>query len=299
MIKNGKRIVLEASEGITFRVQEGVDEIIIKVLNEYLSSTYSDNYKEPVIPEGYVHLTGEWNTGFVIQNKADKSEFVWVPVGYLDPDGTLDGEHFVEKFGRMNFYDSDFSESGYHEEVNDDFFESVKKHGGYYISRYHASKSKKGKLVFKKGNDPWVNINYHDAEKAAADYAKDSKDVVSIITNGTAFDSMLRWIIKSGAKTKEEVVDNSTSWGNYWNSPNSPKKVMPTGSNENWCVCNIYDVAGNVDEWTSEANGSSCRVLRGGYFLNFGVYWPAAVRFNYYPVGNFSFTSFRSVLYIK
>ena len=32
-MKNGKRIVLEASEGITFRVQKEKDEIVIKKIN--------------------------------------------------------------------------------------------------------------------------------------------------------------------------------------------------------------------------------------------------------------------------
>lgn len=261
---------------------------------------FYDNYKTPYIPEGYVHLKGSWDTGFVIQNKSDKSEFTWIPVGFLDPDATLDGEHFVEKYGRMNFYDSDFSATGYHEEVNQDFFESVKKYGGYYVSAYHASKEK-GKLVFKKGNMPWTNINYPDAAAAAASYAKGSKDVVSCITAGAVFDTMLRWIIKSGAKTKEEVVNDSTSWGNYWNTPNSPHKVMPTGSNENWCVCNICDIAGNVREWTSEVGWCSCRVMRGGsYDPNLGGDdWPVAGRGSFNPYLGDSLTSFRAVFYIK
>lgn len=297
-MKNGKKIVLKAQEGITFSVEENADEIVIRALNENLGSEYSNNYKKPVIPEGYVHLRGSWNTGFVIQNISDESEFTWIPVGFLDSDATLDGEHCNEKFGKMNFYNSDFSESGFYEEVNYDLLESVKKYGGYYISSYHASKQK-GKLVFKKGNMPWVSINYPDAAAAAANYAEGSKDVTSCIVSGAAFDTMLRWIVKSGAKTREEVVDNSTSWGNYWNTPNSPKGVMPTGSNENWCVCNIYDIAGNVDEWTSEKNGSLYHVLRGGDFCYQGDKWKAAGRgYNHYA-DYYLDTSFRAVLYIK
>lgn len=297
-MKNGKRIVLEAEEGITFRVQEGKDEIVIRAIIEQLHSDYSGSYNNPKIPEGYVHLQGTWREGFVIQNRADGSIFTWIPVDYLYDTGTLDGKKFVEKFGRRNFYNSDFSESGYHEEVNKEFIKSVKKHGGCYISSCHASKEN-GKLVFKKGNMPWVNINYYDAEKAAASYAKDSKDVVSIITNGAVFDSMLSWIVKAEAKTLDEVVKDSTSWGNYWNSPNSPHKVMPTGSNEKWCACNIYDIAGNVDEWTSEEYVNSRRVLRGGYYLFSGNIWPAAFRNFHNPYFYCISTSFRAVLYLK
>lgn len=300
MKKIGKRIVLEASEGITFRMQEGAEEIVIRAIieNEKVCSDYSDNYKNPFIPEGYVHIKGTWDTGFVIQNKADGSEFTWIPIGYLDPDGMLDGVNFNEEFGRKNWYDSNFSEKGYHEEIPNEFIQSVKKYGGCYLSSYHASKED-GKLVFKQGNMPWVNINYPNAETAAAGYAKDSKDIASIITSGAVFDSLLRWIIKSNAKTYNQVVKDSTSWGNYWNSKNSPQKVMPTGSKTKWSVFNIYDIAGNVDEWTSEMSGSSCRVLRGGYCNYNGNDWPAASRFYNYPNSYFNHTSFRAVLFGK
>jgi len=297
-MKGGKQIVLRATEGITFRVQEGKDEIVIEAINEDKSPISSSNYQTPYIPEGYVHLKGTWKDGLVIQNKVDGSIFTWIPAGFLDGDATIDGKNFNEKFGRRNFYNSDFSESGYHEEVNQEFIESVKKHGGCYISSCHASKEN-GKLVFKKGNMPWVNINYYDAENAAASYAKDSKDVVSIITNGAVFDSMLSWIVKAEAKTLDEVVKDSISWGNYWNSLKSPKKVMLTGSNEKWCACNIYDIAGNVDEWTSEKYKNSRRVLRGGGCSNNSINWPAADRGDNDPSYDYSDTSFRAVLYLK
>lgn len=298
-MKNGKRIVLEAAEGITFRVQKGKNEIVIKAIMEDIKSSNSSyNYENPYIPEGYVYLKGEWQNGFVIQNLVDKSEFVWVPVGWLDEEATLDGKNFKEKFGRVNWYNSDFSQSGYHEEVNYDFIESVNKYGGFYFARYHAS-NEDGKIVFKKGNMPWCNINYRDAANLAAYYAHGSKDVASQITSGAAFDSVLRWIIKFKAKTIHEVVKDSTGWGNYWNSIDSTKEIMPSGSRKRWCVCNIYDIVGNVDEWTSEQYGISFLVLRGGNFNVVGYDWPAADRCGESPDNYCDLTSFRAVLYIK
>lgn len=298
-MKNGKRIVLEAAEGITFRVQEGKDEIVIKAILESMKSTDSSyNYRNPKIPDGYKYVRGEWNSAFVIENTEDGSQFIWVPALWLDSDATLDGVHFNEKFGRKNWYNSNFSEDGYHEEINQESVESVKKYGGFYFPICHASKEN-GKVVFKKGNMPWVNINYHDAEALAENYARGSKDVKSCITSGTALDTVLRWIIKARAKTHEEVVNDSTSWGNYWNAEKSPKKVMPTGSNENWSALGIYDLAGNIDEWTSEQYGSSRRVLRGGLWNIYGNNWSAASRYNLSPVGDYFVTGFRVVLYLK
>lgn len=256
------------------------------------------NYTNPKIPKGYTHLKGTWDTGFVIQNKTDGSEFVWIPVGFLDPDGSLDRSHFNEKLGKMDWHTSHFAKELYYEELNKYFIESVKKYGGFYFASYHASEEN-GKLVFKKGNIPWVNINYFDAENAAKKYAKIGKDFKSCITSGVAFDTILRWIIKAKAKTYDEVVKDSTSWGNYLNTHNSPRELMPTGSNEKWKVFNIYDLAGNVDEWTSEKHGHSNQILRGGNWESAGNYWPVSDCYRYSPYNNYASTSFRAMLYLK
>lgn len=273
-MKNGKRIVLEASEGVTFRVQEGKDEIVVRAIIE-------DNiYTSPKIPEGYVHVKGAWYEGFVIKNKVDGSEFVWIPVGWLDDDNS-------------------FHKTGYHEEVAADIIESVKKYGGFYFARYHAS-NENGKLVFKKGNMPWCKINYQDAERLAAHYSQGSKDVKSCITSGEAFDSVLRWIIKSNAKTYDEVVEDSQNWGNYWDEVNdSHCEVMPTGSEERWSVLNIFDIAGNVEEWTSERWKAKFRAVRGGNYDGSGRASPVARRTYSSPDHESDGKSFRAVLYLK
>ena len=43
-------------------------------------------------------------------------------------------------------------------------------------------------------------------------------------------------------------------------------------------VNNIYDLAGNVFEWTMEAGSPRYRVLRGGSYSNSGSYNPASSR---------------------
>ena len=300
-MKTEKEIVLKAAEGITFRVHEEEERIVIEAINKPSSADCSYNYKNPKIPQGYVHLCGTWDTGFVIRNQFEGSEFVWIPVGWLDADATLDGKNFNEKFGRVNWrHNLDFSRSGFNEEVSPEDIESVKKYGGYYFARYLASKED-GMLVFKKGNMPLGNIIYPNAETFAEDYARgrSGKDVVSKITSGAAFDSVLRWIIKSRAKTLDEVAKDSTSWGNYSNTTNSPKNVMPTGSDEKWSVLNIYDIAGNVEEWTSERFKNVGRVLRSSSYSYRGYDRPACYRGST-SQGDISFgKGFRVVLYLK
>ncbi len=300
-MKRYEKFVLEAEKGITFEVSEGTrGELIIRALNIATANVYSTNYVNPPIPEGYKHVCGEWNNGFVIERCSDGSQFVWIPVGSLDSNGTLDGDHFSEKFGRRDYMNNEFSDDEFNEALNDELleqFESVKKYGGFYISRYNISK-REGKPQSVKGVMPWVNINFDDAKKVASTI-EDNEAVKSHLTFGAEYDSVLEWFIKTQVKTLAEIAEDSTEWGNHWNTENSPKKVVETGSREEWCANNIYDFAGNVDEWTQERNESSYRVIRGGDCVSNGFDDPVASRDYHNPNFYYDYTGFRATLYIK
>ena len=298
-MKRYEKFVLEAEKGITFEVLKGTSgELIIRALNIATANGYSTNYVNPPIPEGYKHVCGEWNNGFVIERCSDGSQFVWIPVGSLDSNGTLDGKDFSEKFGRRNYMDDEFSDDEFNEALNDELLESVKRYGGFYISRYNISKSSEGKPQSVKGVMPWVNINFDDAKKVASTI-EDNEVVKSHLTFGAEYDSVLEWFIKTEVKTLAEIAEDSTEWGNHWNTENSPRKVVETGSREEWCANNIYDFAGNVDEWTQEKNESSYRVIRGGNYDFIGDYYPVADRNYYNPNLSYGSTGFRATLYIK
>ena len=300
-MKRYEKFVLEAEKSITFKVSEGTNgELIIRA-----SKVCSKNYENPPIPEGNKHICGEWNNGFVIERRSDGSQFVWIPVGSLASNGTLDGVLFTEKFGRRNYRHNEFSKNEFHEELTATEelalqIESVKKYGGFYISRYNISKSSEGKPQSVKGVKPWVNINFDDAKKMSATIVEDNEVVKSHLTFGAEYDSVLEWFIESNARTRSEIAEDSTAWGNHWNTENSPRKVVETGSREEWCSNNIYDFAGNVDEWTQEQKGYSGRhVIRGGFFGNCGCNYSVAYRHFYYPFNFYCSTGFRATLYIK
>lgn len=300
--KRGIKYEKTALNGDFFEFSEGTSgELIIRALDIDKANSYSENYANPPIPEGYKHIGGEWNNGFVIERCSDGSQFVWIPVGSLDSNGTLDGVSFTEKFGRRNYRNNEFSEGEFHERLTDELalqLESVKKYGGFYISRYNISKSSKGKPQSVKEVMPWVNINFDDAKKVASTI-EDSETVKSHLTFGAEYDSVLEWFIKSNARTRNEIAEDSTNWGNHWNTKNPPKRVVETGSREKWCTNNIYDFAGNVDEWTQEQNDSSYRVIRGGDYGDYGSIYPVAYRNCYGPNDNYFCTGFRATLYIK
>ena len=277
-----KEIVPKADGGITSCAKEEWEEKVCPDQN-------------PPILEGFHHLLGTKAEGFVIQDEFG-SEFTYVPVSELIANGTLDdGRNFNQKFGRRAFRGETFSREAFYEERNPALERSSEKHGGFYLSRFPIS-YEKGRLVSKKGNMPIVDVNFYDAERLADMFT--TKNVKAILPSGVAYDSVYQWLIQSGQVSRRQLAEDSTLIGNYWNSPNSARKVLPTGSNEDWCVCNIYDLAGNTDEWSTE-NYRSRRVLRGGVYYDDGYDWPLANRYDYCPDYSCSDTSFRVLLYVK
>ncbi|MGN1310509.1 MAG: hypothetical protein ACI4VP_02185, partial [Clostridia bacterium] len=144
--------------------------------------------------------------------------------------------------------------------------------------------------------------------------------VTSTLCYGVQWDATLRFI-----RDKVDVTD-STTWGNYghhrftfsgkyssnygstWSDEvtNETKPggngddynawLLTTGASEANKAKNIYDLAGNVYEWTMEAYSSTIRFVRGG---NYGNYYPASNRNLDDPTLCGDYIGFRTSLYIK
>ena len=150
--------------------------------------------------------------------------------------------------------------------------------------------------------------------------------VKSMLCTGAAWDSMLDFI-----KDRSHNVTSSTSWGNYsdsdtykvyrgslssdrgstWSAVDTTNGsdvtkdtsiLLTTGAterNKRNSSKNIYDVAGNCYEWTTEAFGTSIRVLRGGSCSDSGSGDPASNRANGSPTLSYNgIISFRPLLYV-
>ena len=176
--------------------------------------------------------------------------------------------------------------------------ESVSKYGGFYIGRYELSGTvtepteKPGKTLTK---TDWYNL--YNACRSSKLQASDK--VKTQMIWGCQWDVTMNWLISSGAKTSDEVNKDSSTWGNYnnYNAANNYTEgtagyeknagsPQNTGSSENWKANNIYDLAGNVWEWTQEADGTSYRAGRGGCYNLHGSGYPASNRANNSPVSS-------------
>ena len=190
---------------------------------------------------------------------------------------------------------------------------SVEKYGGFYIGRYETGNINQDTPVIQKGNTNISSQTWYNMYKRCKNIKGANTNVETGMIWGNQWDRTLMWLIETGSKTKEQIADDSTSWGNYYNATfeyvNSSGSTatknegsstrIPTGSAEYTKANNIYDLAGNVRDWTMEANSTYSRVCRGGYYYSVGGYGPAGYRNYDYPTSSDNYYGCRSALYIK
>ena len=263
--------------------------------SESVRSEWKEKIAEEVegvpVPKGFTYKEGTKDTGLVIQDEKG-NEFVWVPA-------TESTYRKDTSFPGVTPTRDDTLPNGIKDETAD-----VVKYGGFYIGRYEAGipegdtspSNKIGIPVSKKDATVWTNINYTNA-KASAENMISNEYVQTGLLTGKAWDTVCHWI-----KSDDELKDSRT-YGNYNNSE-SPANVKGCGTkqvagySDKWMVKNIYDLAGNVWEWTSEAD-SSYFIDRGGSYSADGSVIPVSYR-NFNDASNADDNvGFRSRLYIK
>ena len=190
---------------------------------------------------------------------------------------------------------------------------SVEKYGGFYIGRYETGNINQDTPVIQKGNTNISSQTWYNMYKRCKNIKGANTNVETGMIWGNQWDRTLMWLIETGSKTKEQIADDSTSWGNYYNATfeyvNSSGSTatknegsstrIPTGSAEYTKANNIYDLAGNVRDWTMEASSTISRVYRGGYYDSGGGYYPADNRGYHNPRNSNYNYGCRSALYIK
>ena len=183
-----------------------------------------------------------------------------------------------------------------------EIMESIKKYGGFYIGRYETG-GLSTTAVINKMNTDIGSQNWYTMYKKCLTLKGNNNNITTMMITGSLWDETLDWIVSSGATNSEGttltyqlVGSNSTTFGNYYNAtfnyiakdaemPTatetkaiSTSTRIPAGSAEYTKTNNIYDMAGNVWEWTTEAYSTFYRVYRGGNYYSYGVSYPMAYR---------------------
>ncbi len=270
---------------------------------------------------------GEQNAylyGLVIEDKSG-NQFVWIPVENMNIFKTTDWQKNEPK----ETIDSTYKEPN--KEDEEEYYKmyyKVKKYGGFYVGRYET-----GDLTAEEQRDTTRNsdsigikkylnvynyvpfklstINKREvigAKELAIKFKEQNeyKTVQTSVMYGVQWDAMLRFIV-----SEQNNVNDSVKWGNYTTSElnytdlagntfskkNGDVYLIKTGSSEQTKAKNIYDIAGNVYEWTMEGAGNGVKVVRGGsYMVTIGQL--AAARYAYNENTANSGIGFRISFYI-
>ena len=236
-----------------------------KDVYEYMQTntkvTYSDG--DVWIPEGFKIAKDSASTvqgGVVIEDK-DLNQFVWVPVATLAD-------------YKRTWYTGYDSFSSYSEALPEDEKTSVERYKGFYIGRYEAgdkestvaktlrSSNDVTKTVTIKANQaPYNNVRRTQAVSLAEGFAtKQGYKAKTKLVSSYAWDTTIAFLQKVNSD-----YGNSSEEGNYKDTTfpytditgasqtkaSNSQVLVPTG--QTTPVCNIYDMGGNVLEWTTES----------------------------------------------
>ena len=248
------------------------------------------------------------------------NQYVWVPIG--DIKTNTEGAITTINFGRYEFETNsagvlkqdadDYTEIveidveqayNYTERTSganniiaknlEEFINKAKIAGGYYIGRFEAGKVAGDPDTFniKKGQEVYNNIMQPNAATLAKNIYSNNANFQSDLINSYAYDTAIVFI-QTFSEDKDyslqnRLQDTLTTTGNAHDS------------NNNYDVkCNIYDMAGNTREWTTETSTleqSSC-ISRGGNYS--GERSHTAGRSNDSNDYSNTHISFRSIIYL-
>ena len=278
------------------------------------------------------------NNGLVIEDK-NLNQFVWVPVTYSDfqryagySGGSL--QSFSSSFGEANDSgnntNAQITESSTTQTEAQNMYASVQRNGGFYVGRYEAGTTSErtgdseitNDVVIKQGAYVynyigWSNSNGMTNDVGGAvelarnfDTENNYTSVTSTLIYGVQWDAIMAWIeprYKDTSNAEEllaekNFVADSTGKGNYNEDANTNTwkgEVTTTGASEAYAVNNVYDLAGNVYEWTMESYHTGDRVYRGGYYVNTGSNIPASFRDYFGPSYSYVYVGFRVTLFLN
>ena len=266
--------------------------------------------------------------GIVIEDSKG-NQFVWIPAktGSGVTINTRSGVKTIV-YTRTNFNKQSGSYSEYSEALSSEEEKSVNANGGYYIGRYEAGDkvstdagrmrvsgdSQTNEVSIKKAQAPYNYISFTNMK-----YLAEGMDTARGYTATTRLASSYAWdTALSFIQINNTGYATSSAQGNYKDRPFSYANVgeseisnskdigqsvlVPTG--QTTAVSNIYDMGGNLVEYTSEIHKNSTQstdyryCFRGGYNESNSSTEPASYRM--YDAGNpLYYGTFRVTLFLK
>lgn len=288
------------------------------------------NGEQVPIPEGYIVSENSdeniVNKGLVISDSRG-NEYVWISCTVDSSSNKLQykrTEWGVEKDGTDNSraikdeltlkdidvtYSKTDTDNGINEEISKEIVaqinaekESIKKYGGYYIGRYEVGKDNKT-AVIKAEQEPYVNIKWSKAYELAKGIGG-GEGATTYLCSSYSWDTAINFIQNTTGKNyATSIIGFNGNWKSQEVKDSSGKVIKPVNTAQRLntglttALCNIYDMGGNVGEFTTELNPGTSEtvVLRGGYY---SYSTPAGYRWDNIS-GAYSVCGFRATLFLK
>lgn len=288
------------------------------------------NGEQVPIPEGYIVSENSdeniVNKGLVISDSRG-NEYVWISCTVDSSSNKLQykrTEWGVEKDGTDNSraikdeltlkdidvtYSKTDTDNGINEEISKEIVaqinaekESIKKYGGYYIGRYEVGKDNKT-AVIKAEQEPYVNIKWSKAYELAKGIGG-GEGATTYLCSSYSWDTAINFIQNTTGKNyATSIIGFNGNWKSQEVKDSSGKVIKPVNTAQRLntglttALCNIYDMGGNVGEFTTELNPgtSEAVVLRGAYYDN----GPAGYRWDHSSGNASSCYGFRATLFLK
>lgn len=289
------------------------------------------NGEQVPIPEGYIVSENSdeniVNKGLVISDSRG-NEYVWISCTVDSSSNKLQykrTEWGVEKDGTDNSraikdeltlkdidvtYSKTDTDNGINEEISKEIVaqinaekESIKKYGGYYIGRYEVGKDNKT-AVIKAEQEPYVNIKWSKAYELAKGIGG-GEGATTYLCSSYSWDTAINFIQNTTGKNyATSIIGFNGNWKSQEVKDSSGKVIKPVNTAQRLntglttALCNIYDMGGNVGEFTTELNPGTSEtvVLRGGHY--YGNY-PAGDRWDVNSGNAGSYYGFRATLFLK
>ena len=289
------------------------------------------NGEQVPIPEGYIVSENSdeniVNKGLVISDSRG-NEYVWISCTVDSSSNKLQykrTEWGVEKDGTDNSraikdeltlkdidvtYSKTDTDNGINEEISKEIVaqinaekESIKKYGGYYIGRYEVGKDNKT-AVIKAEQEPYVNIKWSKAYELAKGIGG-GEGATTYLCSSYSWDTAINFIQNTTGKNyATSIIGFNGNWKSQEVKDSSGKVIKPVNTAQRLntglttALCNIYDMGGNVGEFTTELNPGTSEtvVLRGGVIYNIvpaGYRWDSTSGYAYSSCG------FRATLFLK
>ena len=299
--------------------------------NETANTLAKDNLGNPItIPAGFEVDNPNDNVedGIVVRDKTHTntvgSEFVWIPVGNVKTKnkGTINIElnrYTFDSNGKATVFQSSYHtedtdakhKSAYKNKIAKDIedFKSKAESSshGYYIGRYEARTDTERKKeddnlrqITTKPNDYVYNYVTQPQAAALSRGMYEGTPFESDLMNSYAWDTATLFLQtidnRTTDKTKKYSRQNSL---NTFSDRLATQGTNKLDSSKQDKICNVYDMASNCWEWSTETCSYSSRfpcTIRGGSYSYSGCY-PSS-RGNQSTTYSNSTTSFRPILYL-